>query len=244
MYCNSNHYFSCPPVERADPSDARFRYIQQGCLQELIAAYGCGDRFDDSCLSLLTALLSTDPGERIAMEDVKTHPWIRDVMVQMGELQENETCNLKVNACSSPHRNKATPICISPVDNCYNNTGNQIKCVTRSRRKVLPRSSSAQPVMLTVCDVNTKQCFAVQVVPDGNGLSIAQLEKSAKKAGCCAGHGNTKNTSSAGSVREDAMTFVFNGRAVAEGFELKKLHRKTVFLVVRSFSSTSAQEGG
>ncbi|CAI5722937.1 unnamed protein product [Hyaloperonospora brassicae] len=68
---------SSPPFERADPSDAGFRYVAKRGVKAVFAAWGLERDVSEGMQNLLERMLCVDPDERITMAEIWQHPVLK-----------------------------------------------------------------------------------------------------------------------------------------------------------------------
>uniref|UniRef100_A0AAV1T1A4 Protein kinase domain-containing protein n=1 Tax=Peronospora matthiolae TaxID=2874970 RepID=A0AAV1T1A4_9STRA len=66
-----------PPVETASSMDARFRLITNKGVRQLLDRWGLTQDLPAAAVDLLAAMLEVDPEQRISMDQVVAHPFLR-----------------------------------------------------------------------------------------------------------------------------------------------------------------------
>lgn len=66
-----------PPMERPSDKDKRFGMIKQGKIAEMLRQWEMDTFFSEDCLDLLSKMLVVDPAQRIDLERLMNHPWVK-----------------------------------------------------------------------------------------------------------------------------------------------------------------------
>jgi serine/threonine protein kinase len=64
-----------PPVETASPLDSRFRMIRDGGLRNMLLQWNI--IISDAAMDLLQRILRANPTDRLTIEQIRDHPWMR-----------------------------------------------------------------------------------------------------------------------------------------------------------------------
>lgn len=64
-----------PPWERACATDERFYYMTQGYLVQMLTEWNLG--LSSDAMDLLQRMFWMDPQDRLSLEQVKAHPWMK-----------------------------------------------------------------------------------------------------------------------------------------------------------------------
>jgi len=65
-----------PPWERACGTDERFKYMTAGYLVQMLTEWELG--LSSDAMDLLQRMLWLDPKDRLSLEQVRSHPWMRN----------------------------------------------------------------------------------------------------------------------------------------------------------------------
>ena len=79
--------FRCPPFQLASCEEPRYQYFQQRGLVGLLKGWKLYNLYSESALHLLSQLLMEDPSDRMPIEAILDHPWLRSC-------NDEELCNL------------------------------------------------------------------------------------------------------------------------------------------------------
>ncbi len=81
-----------PPVEAATALDPRFRMIRDGQLGAMLKEWEV--LLSHDAVDLIQRILKVNPYERLSIDDVLSHPWMRDTdLNQEQEITEGESKN-------------------------------------------------------------------------------------------------------------------------------------------------------
>ena len=65
-----------PPVEAATPLDPRYRMIRDGQLNKMLREWNV--LISSNAVDLMQKLLKANPLERIRLDDILEHPWMKE----------------------------------------------------------------------------------------------------------------------------------------------------------------------
>uniref|UniRef100_A0A0G4HBI5 Protein kinase domain-containing protein n=1 Tax=Chromera velia CCMP2878 TaxID=1169474 RepID=A0A0G4HBI5_9ALVE len=98
-----------PPWQQATATDERFAFIQKYSIEPLLQKWDKRSLISDALLDLMKRMMTSDPQERISLDEVFSHPWFEDAQLEKPPWEARASLRL-------PHRQRAEALTLGLSD--------------------------------------------------------------------------------------------------------------------------------
>jgi serine/threonine protein kinase len=129
-----------PPIEIASLSDIRYSMIVNGQLSVLLKHWKMDSFFSTIVLDLIEKILCENPQQRLSLEEILAHPWLKEVK-EASEIEEEEDDELVVinsHRLSNSHKKHHLTIQNGSEESKYYSSSPALSCLSKGNKILSP----------------------------------------------------------------------------------------------------------